>query len=92
MPLYDTNKVAIIRYHFVHDENTTAYPNIRAISTNMFKMQLDFMQEHFRIITMDHLINATITGRTLPPNAAILTFDDGYIDHFTNVFPLLSDR
>lgn len=92
MPLYDTNKVAIIRYHFVHDENTTAYPNIRTISTNMFKMQLDFMQEHFRIITMDHLINAATTGRTLPPNAALLTFDDGYIDHYTNVFPLLSDR
>lgn len=92
MPLYDTSKIAILRYHFVRDNNTTNYPNISAISTNMFKRQLDFLEEHFRVITMDYLINATIAGISLPPNAALLTFDDGYIDNFTNVFPLLSDR
>lgn len=27
---------------------------------------------------------------TLPDNAVLLTFDDGYIDYWTNVFPLLS--
>ncbi|MEA4804374.1 polysaccharide deacetylase family protein [Acetobacterium wieringae] len=28
----------------------------------------------------------------LPENAALLTFDDGYVDHYTNVFPILKNR
>ncbi len=28
----------------------------------------------------------------LPPNSILLTFDDGYSDHFANVFPLLDAR
>jgi len=27
----------------------------------------------------------------MPPNPVLLTFDDGYIDHYTNVFPLLDE-
>nr|WP_274601330.1 polysaccharide deacetylase family protein [Clostridium paridis] len=28
----------------------------------------------------------------LPPNSMMLTFDDGFIDHYTNVFPILSQN
>jgi peptidoglycan/xylan/chitin deacetylase (PgdA/CDA1 family) len=31
-------------------------------------------------------------GGELPNNAAMLTFDDGYIDHFINVFPILYEK
>jgi peptidoglycan/xylan/chitin deacetylase (PgdA/CDA1 family) len=31
-------------------------------------------------------------GAPLPPKSALLTFDDGYLDHFTNVFPVLDAR
>ena len=30
-------------------------------------------------------------GDALPENSVLLTFDDGYIDHYTNVFPLLAE-
>lgn len=31
-------------------------------------------------------------GKTLPDKSMLLTFDDGYIDHFTNVFPILYEN
>ncbi|WP_294597282.1 polysaccharide deacetylase family protein [uncultured Rikenella sp.] len=31
-------------------------------------------------------------GEPLPPKAVLLTFDDGYTDHFTTVFPILKNR
>jgi hypothetical protein len=31
-------------------------------------------------------------GAALPAGAALLTFDDGYLDHFTQVLPLLAAR
>jgi peptidoglycan/xylan/chitin deacetylase (PgdA/CDA1 family) len=41
---------------------------------------------------MEQLIAAIHTGDKLPHNAVLLTFDDAYIDHYTNVFPVLEKR
>ena len=35
------------------------------------------------------MIDAVRSGSALPNNAALLTFDDGYLDHFVNVLPIL---
>jgi peptidoglycan/xylan/chitin deacetylase (PgdA/CDA1 family) len=41
---------------------------------------------------MEDLIEANAElSVELPPNAILLTFDDGYIDHFANVFPALDE-
>ncbi|MGV8982709.1 polysaccharide deacetylase family protein [Clostridium sp.] len=40
---------------------------------------------------MEELIAAYEESYELPENALLLTFDDGYIDHFTNVYPVLAD-
>ncbi|OFX23719.1 MAG: hypothetical protein A2041_09600 [Bacteroidetes bacterium GWA2_31_9b] len=41
---------------------------------------------------MEHLISAIDNNDSLPYNSVLLTFDDAYIDHFTNVFPILFNR
>jgi len=40
---------------------------------------------------MEELIYSLKSGNNLPKRAVLLTFDDGYADHFTNVFPLLNE-
>jgi peptidoglycan/xylan/chitin deacetylase (PgdA/CDA1 family) len=86
------NKVAIIMYHFVRDLHNSRYPKIKGLNLSSFVEQLDYLQEKYNLITMELLINSLDTKESLPPNAAILTFDDAYMDHFTNVFPILVDR
>jgi peptidoglycan/xylan/chitin deacetylase (PgdA/CDA1 family) len=41
---------------------------------------------------MEDLIGAIDNDDALPPRSCLLTFDDGYIDHYTNVFPILEKK
>ena len=50
-----------------------------------------WLQEHYSFVTHKDLIAAAYEGKQLPENAAWLTFDDAYSDHYTNVFPILDE-
>ena len=68
------------------------FPDIRALTPDLFTRQLDWLQERHTIVTIDDLRYALDGRHSLPPRAALLTFDDGFIDHFATVFPLLRER
>lgn len=77
-------------YHYVRDLKCSRYPHIKGLDLKHFKEQLEFLQSHYAIIRMEDLLSALSGGDDLPDNAALLTFDDGYIDHYTMVFPMLN--
>lgn len=53
---------------------------------------MDYLQRHYQFVSVQDCI-AAVNGRAeLPSNALLLTFDDGYIEHFTTVFPILAAR
>jgi peptidoglycan/xylan/chitin deacetylase (PgdA/CDA1 family) len=86
--------VTIVMYHYVRDLRRSRYPRLKALDLDLFREQLAYIKRHYVIITMEELIFAVEQRRgawRLPPNAALLTFDDGYLDHFINVFPLLDE-
>jgi len=84
-------KVTIVMYHYVRELQGSRYPNIRGLDYRLFREQIDFLRINYKIIRMQDLIGAASGGNALPENAALLTFDDGYIDHYTYVFPLLDE-
>ncbi|MEI6101743.1 MAG: polysaccharide deacetylase family protein, partial [Eubacteriales bacterium] len=83
------NRVSIVMYHYVRDLNNSRYPAIKGLDFELFRQQIDFFAAHFNVITIEEVIAAYDEGYELPQNALLLTFDDGYIDHYLNVFPLL---
>jgi len=86
-------KATIVMYHYVRDLVHSRYPGIKGLSLERFSRQLDYIQARYTPITVETLLEAWQSpGHNLPPNAILLTFDDGYSDHFTNVFPLLDAR
>lgn len=54
------------------------------ISPEVFEGQLIEINNKYKIISLDDFFRNSI-----PRNAAMLTFDDGYKDFYTNVFPIL---
>ena len=85
------NKVIIIMYHYVRDLKHSRYPEIKGLDIKDFKGQIKYLNKHYHFITMEMLIDAIENKKSLPAYSALLTFDDGYLDHFQYVFPLLDE-
>jgi peptidoglycan/xylan/chitin deacetylase (PgdA/CDA1 family) len=83
------SKVTIVMYHYVRDLKNSRYPNIKGLETINFEKQIEYLTTNYDIITMEEFIYAIEKKTKLPNNALLLTFDDGYIDHFTHVLPVL---
>jgi peptidoglycan/xylan/chitin deacetylase (PgdA/CDA1 family) len=83
--------LTIVMYHYVRDVAGTAYPHLKARSVDDFRGQLQYIKAHFSPVTMQQVIEAVRSPDVaLPERPILLTFDDGYIDHYETVFPLLS--
>jgi len=82
----------IVFYHYVRDVERTPFPGIKALSVADFAAQVDRLQARFEIIdgpTFERAVRAR-TGFKRP--TALLTFDDGFVDHYEHCFPLLRSR
>lgn len=82
-------RLCIVMYHYVRDLKNSRYPEIKGLDYSLFKEQLEFFAAHFHTVTMEDVIACYEEGKELPDNALLLTFDDGYIDHYTFVYPML---
>ncbi len=85
-------RVTIVMYHYVRDLKRSRFPAINGLSVERFCRQLDYIEAHYTPISVERLLGALESGEDLPSNPILLTFDDGYSDHFANVFPVLDAR
>ena len=80
-------------YHYVR-ESDVAMPYFRYLSVENFQKQLDYFEKEFEILKYEEFLSflegsiefSQIEGKI------ILTFDDGFIDHYTTVLPELQKR
>jgi len=88
-----SQSVTIVMYHYVRDLERTRFPRIKALPLERYIRQLDHLASAYTIISVEQLIDAMHEpARRLPERSALLTFDDGYSDHFQTVFPQLDRR
>ncbi len=52
----------------------------------VFSSQIRWLTRHYRVVGLDEVLS----GRPLPPKAALITFDDGFRDVAETAFPVLS--
>jgi len=86
-------RVPILLYHYVEPYTTDENDFMRRWMTvlpGVFDEQLRLLKEHgYATITLGDLSEALARRQRLPERAVILTFDDGYRDFYTHVFPIL---
>lgn len=84
--------LSIVMYHYVRDRAQTRYRGLKVRSIEEFDGQLDYITRHYRVCSLSEVLSAARGERPLPPRACLLTFDDGFLDHYTVVFPRLAER
>lgn len=85
--------LTIVMYHYVRDLEHSRFPAIKGLSLERFCRQLDHIQAHYTPVSVEQVLSVVANkGENFPENAILLTFDDGYSDHFLNVFPLLDEK
>ncbi len=86
-------RVTIVMYHFVRDLKRSRYPDIKGLPLEDFRGQIEYVRRYYNVIGVEDLLAALgSTDQSLPPRALLLTFDDGYRDHFDYVLPILREN
>ncbi|MCS7222553.1 MAG: polysaccharide deacetylase family protein [Anaerolineae bacterium] len=84
--------VPILMYHYISAPPPDAdrYRRDLSVPPDRFESHLRYLQEHgYTSISLSDLVYHLTRGTPLPSKPIILTFDDGYVDQYTNAFPLL---
>src|SRR5690242_8239725 len=84
--------LTIVMYHYVRPIAGSRYPRIRGLELADFEGQLDYIERHHRVVSMAQVLAAARGETSLEPGSVLLTFDDGYLDHYQHVFPVLAHR
>src|SRR5689334_797698 len=80
------NKVLVLMYH--HLDETEKGGAI--ISPAAFEAQIQMMLANdYHFISMDEFIQFKRKQRSIPDNAVLMTFDDGYESFYTKAYPIL---
>lgn len=82
----------IIMFHYVRDLAHSRYPEIKGLDIARFRWLLDTLQKNHAIVKAEDVRVCLDEGKPLPQRACLLTFDDGYLEHYTEVFPELARR
>jgi peptidoglycan/xylan/chitin deacetylase (PgdA/CDA1 family) len=87
-------RVVFLCYHGV-TERLKRHPSDPAglhIRADRFETQLDYLQRHYRVISLGEFLRAHENNQPLPDNSVVLTFDDGYRNFLTGAMPRLVAR
>ncbi len=85
-------ELTIVMYHYVRDVAHSRFPELKALDFSRFRAQLDHIERRYRPVAAGDVAAALQGGPPLPEDACLLTFDDGYLDHYTFAFPELFRR
>ncbi len=88
---FAANEFIALCYHDIRDDvDGVVDDDQMAVSTDNLVAQFSWLREHnYHVISLDDVIAARNGKKSLPENAVLLTFDDGYKSIYTHVFPLL---
>lgn len=80
--------VPILMYHYINDEEPSR--SRLGVSPATFERQMRFLRERkYNVIPLEELADLIRNKREIPPKTAAITFDDGYLDNYTQAFPVL---
>lgn len=78
-----------IMYHYVRDEKKNSLKHLKYLDYKKFKKQINFFIKNFTIVDYNEFKDILENKKNFKKPPLILTFDDGYLDHYEYVYPFL---
>jgi biofilm PGA synthesis lipoprotein PgaB len=80
-----SNRVAVLEYHHI-DPRASDY----TLTPETFEKHLELLQaNHYHVISMQEFIGFLQGRLSVPPDAVVITFDDGYESFYRYAYPIL---
>ncbi|PWH11786.1 MAG: hypothetical protein DDG60_16550 [Anaerolineae bacterium] len=90
--LLHAQSLTVLNYHRIDHFDSPEFdlfkPNVSA-TPQEFSRQMDYVRGRYNVISVQQLAAWLKGEASLPPHAALITFDDGYADNLTYAFPIL---
>jgi peptidoglycan/xylan/chitin deacetylase (PgdA/CDA1 family) len=82
--------VPVMAYHSVDQTFEEPLNNVRPEN---FSRQMDFLKKQgYRVIPLPELVDGIKAGKAFAMNTVAICFDDGYLNNYTNAYPILKAR
>jgi peptidoglycan/xylan/chitin deacetylase (PgdA/CDA1 family) len=84
--------LTVLNYHRIDDPHRKGFdsfkPNVSA-TPQEFARQMAYLARWFNVVSLQEIVDWLDGRRELPRHAALITFDDGYLDNYTAAYPVL---
>jgi peptidoglycan/xylan/chitin deacetylase (PgdA/CDA1 family) len=76
----------VLTYHSISSAPGAYYYTVKA---KTFEKHIKYIKKHFKIVTLERIVNCVMNHEDANMDLLSITFDDGYEDNFTTAYPLL---
>jgi peptidoglycan/xylan/chitin deacetylase (PgdA/CDA1 family) len=85
--------LTVVNYHRVQEAESAGPFDLGVVDAtpSAFAEQVRFLDQHFELVTLED-VRRFVAGHSLPPNPALITFDDGYRECHDVALPILQDH
>lgn len=82
-----TNSLTVLTYHRITD--IPDFQDPLKLSISNFEKQMSYLNKYYKIISAKQLTDIIRKQGIFPENSCLITFDDGWLDNYTNAYPIL---
>ena len=81
--------IPVLRYHSV-SKGVDYCPQSISVGKELFERQIKYIAKHYSVITLDKVVDCLQRQVSFPKRALAITFDDGYLDNYTDAYRILA--
>jgi peptidoglycan/xylan/chitin deacetylase (PgdA/CDA1 family) len=93
-PSESARLLRVLTYHRITepDADPEPSPSLLSATPSDFAQQVDYLNVHYHIVSIEEVLDAVRGGTRLPPRSLLLSFDDAYRDFAEHAWPVLRER